>query len=220
VTNGKNEMLQMKRHLPFALVLFGVISTFAALPSVPGTNEVIRYECDALYELGAGNDDFKTIPRDRGDALLSALGGGQQLEEIHYPPGMEVIPAPPRYWLNLILTNGSTNTFGIGDGFVVLPNGYYRVSDVARKQIGKVNDAFDSDARKEKETLQKQLVSEPKPLVYTVGSVVDGGTLSGIAKMFYGDANKWKMIYEANRQTIKNPDKITDGMKLTIPKLQ
>ena len=95
----------MKRHLPFALILFAVTSAFAALPSIPGTNEVIRYECDALYELGAGNDDFKTIPRDRGDALLSALGGGQQLEEIHYPPGMEVIPAPPRYWLNLILTN-------------------------------------------------------------------------------------------------------------------
>jgi len=200
----------MKRHLPFALILFAVTSTFAALPSVPGTNEVVRYELN----------DGTIFSRARGDALLSALNGERQLQEIHHPPEMIWEPVPPRYSLNLILTNDSTNSIGISDGFVVVSNRYYGLTDAAQKQIAKVNDAFDADARQEKETLRKQLVSAPKPLVYTVGSVNDGGTLSGIAKMFYGDATKWKLIYEANQQLIKNPDKITDGMKLTIPKLQ
>lgn len=204
----------MKRHLPFALILFAMTSAFAALPSVPGTNEVVRYE---IYDW---TFQFKTIPRERGDALLSALEGGRQLQEIHYTPGMICDPAPPRYWLNLILTNGSTNTIGISDRFVVLPDGYYGLTDIAEKQIATVNDAFDADARQEKETLRKQLVSAPKPLVYTVGSVDDGGTLSGIARLFYGDATKWKIIYEANQQLIKNPNIISDGMKLNIPKLK
>ena len=136
--------------------------------NVSGTNEVVRYE---IYDW---TFQFKTIPRERGDALLSALEGGRQLQEIHYTPGMICDPAPPRYWLNLILTNGSTNTIGISDRFVVLPDGYYGLTDIAEKQIAKVNDAFDADARQEKETLRRHSVSAPKPLVYTVGSVDDG----------------------------------------------
>ena len=98
--------------------------------------------------------------------------------------GTEIIcalPVLPRYSLSLTLTNGKSYDLRIGDGFVELPEGRYGVKDAAQKQIAKVNDALDADARQEKETLQKQLVSEPKPLVYTVGTLDDGGTLSGIA---------------------------------------
>jgi nucleoid-associated protein YgaU len=100
-----------------------------------------------------------------------------------------------------------------------LPEGRYTVKNAAQKQIAKVGDALATDARQEKEMLRKQLVSAPKPLVYNIGSVNDGGTLSGIARLFYGDATKWKIIYEANRQTIKNPNIISGRMKLTIPQL-
>jgi nucleoid-associated protein YgaU len=47
--------------------------------------------------------------------------------------------------------------------------------------------------------------------------VVAGDSLSKIAKHYYGDANKWHRIYEANRDQIKNPDLIHPGQKLTIP---
>ena len=47
--------------------------------------------------------------------------------------------------------------------------------------------------------------------------VVAGDSLSKIAKHFYGDANKWHRIHEANRDQIKNPDLIHPGQKLTIP---
>jgi len=49
--------------------------------------------------------------------------------------------------------------------------------------------------------------------------VVSGDSLSKIAKREYGDANKWERIYEANRDVLKNPDKIYPGQKLKIPPL-
>jgi uncharacterized protein YidB (DUF937 family) len=58
----------------------------------------------------------------------------------------------------------------------------------------------------------------PKPAeeVYTV---VSGDNLSRIAKRFYGNANDWRRLYEANRDVIgPNPDLIQPGQKLRIPK--
>jgi len=50
-------------------------------------------------------------------------------------------------------------------------------------------------------------------------TVVSGDSLSKIAKKLYGDANKWKVIFEANRTIIKNPDLIRPGQVLEIPEL-
>lgn len=47
--------------------------------------------------------------------------------------------------------------------------------------------------------------------------VVDGDSLSKIAKRHYGDAKKWRRIYEANRAVISNPDLIHPGQRLQIP---
>jgi LysM repeat protein len=44
-----------------------------------------------------------------------------------------------------------------------------------------------------------------------------GDTLSKIAKEFYGDANKYQRIFEANRDKLESPDKIRPGQELTIP---
>ncbi len=50
-------------------------------------------------------------------------------------------------------------------------------------------------------------------------TVAKGDWLSKIAKKFYGDAKKWDVIFEANREVIKNPDLIYPGQKIRIPKL-
>ena len=50
---------------------------------------------------------------------------------------------------------------------------------------------------------------------YTVKS---GDSLSKIAKQAYGDASKWKVIHEANKAKIPNPDLIHPGDQLVIPK--
>jgi len=49
--------------------------------------------------------------------------------------------------------------------------------------------------------------------------IVSGDTLSKIAKKFYGDANAYNQIFEANREVIKDPDLIFVGQKIRIPKM-
>ncbi len=187
-------------------------SPLAALPDIPRTSDVVRYEQDFPVS------QSKTIPKDQGDAVLSALDSGQGIQKPYFPPGMIVDFVAPRYGLNLTLTNGGTYNIGLGNGCVYLPEGIYDVKDSARAKFDQAIGQLDEAARQEKVELQKQIVSAPRPLVYVVGTVDDGGTLSSLARMFYGDAAQWKEIYEANRLTIKDPNVISGGMKLIIPK--
>lgn len=48
-------------------------------------------------------------------------------------------------------------------------------------------------------------------------TVVSGDTLSKIAKQYYGDANQWPKIFDANRDKLSNPDRISIGQVLRIP---
>jgi len=57
----------------------------------------------------------------------------------------------------------------------------------------------------------------PQAEVYETYEVKPGDSLSKIAKHVYGHANEWKKIFEANRDVIKDPDKIFPGQKLKIP---
>jgi nucleoid-associated protein YgaU len=57
-------------------------------------------------------------------------------------------------------------------------------------------------------------LAQPAEQTYTV---VSGDSLSKIAKHFYGDANHWRRIFEANRDTLDDPDKIYPGQTLKIP---
>ncbi len=55
------------------------------------------------------------------------------------------------------------------------------------------------------------------PVPAKIYEVVGGDTLSKIAKKFYGDANKYMKIFEANKDQLQDPDKIKVGQKLRIP---
>jgi nucleoid-associated protein YgaU len=68
--------------------------------------------------------------------------------------------------------------------------------------VGKVNDMLVVEA------------PEPESQWHTV---VSGDNLSKIAKKFYGDANKYPVIFEANKPMLSNPDKIYPGQLLRIP---
>ena len=52
------------------------------------------------------------------------------------------------------------------------------------------------------------------PQEYTVKA---GDTLSKLAERFYNSMSKWEKIYEANKDTLKNPNYIYIGQKLMIP---
>lgn len=47
--------------------------------------------------------------------------------------------------------------------------------------------------------------------------VQSGDTLSKIAKEYYGDANKYMVIFDANRDKLSDPNKIQPGQELVIP---
>lgn len=53
-----------------------------------------------------------------------------------------------------------------------------------------------------------------KTEIYIVKS---GDTLSSISYMYYKNANRWQEIYDANRDTISNPNMIYIGQKVNIP---
>jgi nucleoid-associated protein YgaU len=56
--------------------------------------------------------------------------------------------------------------------------------------------------------------AEAEPVFYTV---VRGDTLSKVAKDYYGNANAYMKIFEANKPMLSHPDKIYPGQMLRIP---
>jgi len=48
-------------------------------------------------------------------------------------------------------------------------------------------------------------------------TVQPGDTLSKLSKEFYGEANQYMRIFEANRDQLTDPNKIRVGQKLNIP---
>jgi nucleoid-associated protein YgaU len=47
--------------------------------------------------------------------------------------------------------------------------------------------------------------------------VVSGDTLGKIAKKYYGDSSLYMTIFDANKDQLKDPNKINVGQKLRIP---
>ena len=62
---------------------------------------------------------------------------------------------------------------------------------------------------------QVQAPAEKEKVDYYI--IQSGDNLSKISKHFYGDANKYNRIFEANREVIKDVDKIFPGQKIRIP---
>lgn len=83
--------------------------------------------------------------------------------------------------------------------------------------------------RKEMVGPRKELVgpkqpTEPKtPAKPKIHTVQKGESLSLIAKKYYNDIHKWKVIFEANKNTMKskgNPNLIYPGEKFIIPEIK
>lgn len=66
-------------------------------------------------------------------------------------------------------------------------------------------------------SVDDQLKVEKAEAEATFYEVKSGDTLSKISKQFYGDANKYNQIFEANRPMLKDADEIYPGQKLRIP---
>lgn len=79
------------------------------------------------------------------------------------------------------------------------------------KNIGKLTIKTDG-------TIASELVSKvPEGVVTSTYTVKKGDSLSRIAKRELGSYDRYREIYEANRNKIKNPDVLTVGTQLVIP---
>ncbi len=74
------------------------------------------------------------------------------------------------------------------------------------------NTRFTLPGKKAKEASTPDFTNE-----YVVQS---GDTLSGIAKRYYGDTSKYTLIFQENRDVIKDPNRIFPGQKLRIPSVE
>lgn len=74
-------------------------------------------------------------------------------------------------------------------------------------------------ADKPAESKPAAAVMPPDPTNSTVYVVKSGDTLGSIAQKTYGNARYSDVIFKANSDILKNPDKLSLGMKLIIPKL-
>lgn len=63
-------------------------------------------------------------------------------------------------------------------------------------------------------------VESTEELLERTHTVAPGDNLSKISKTYYGSANHWRAIFDANRDQLDNPDLIQPGQVLTIPHLE
>lgn len=64
---------------------------------------------------------------------------------------------------------------------------------------------------------KRAVTTSPAPVSSQTYTVVKGYCLWNIAKKFYGNGSKYTVIYNANKDKIKNPNLIYPGQVLTIP---
>lgn len=106
---------------------------------------------------------------------------------------------------------------GVKDVDVQWVDGTVRISGEAATQADKERLILAAGNIKGVEKIDDNIaVKEPgsEARMYTVKS---GDTLGKIAKQFYGNANEYEKIFEANKPMLKHPDKIYPGQVLRIP---
>jgi len=194
----------------FILTLACVCLSFAARAGLPSTNEVAKYE-----RYTHGENKWFEISKSDGDTILYCLRDIDNFERPK-PPPPEVISvkwAPLALTFRVIGVDGGTNNVWFGSasvGFGMYDNRI--IPEAERATLSQLFNAW-------KEADKKRILSQPLPCQFRIGSIEDSGTLSAIAKLFYGDASKWPAIWEANKNIIKNPHAV-DRQLITIPKLE
>ncbi len=117
-----------------------------------------------------------------------------------------------------VLTLGEK--LGVKDGKVTVEEGVLKVKGETKTQYEK-NLLWDKikEIGGEKPSDIKANITVSDESVYHRHVVQRGESLSKIAKHYYGDPMKYKAIFAANTDIIKNPDLIHPDQVLVIPKI-
>ena len=161
--------------------------------------------------------------KDAGEKLF----GGKDAQAAPAPASSAAAPAAPSQAdLNAragkaIETYIASQNLGVSDVQVAFegPEGKVTVKGTAPTQAVKEKVTLCCGNVASVTSVDNQMtVTNPEPEAQ-YHDVVRGDTLSAIAKKFYGDANKYPVIFEANKPMLTHPDKIYPGQKLRIPPL-
>jgi len=167
---------------------------------------LIEFAKNVGRKLGLGDDDDKQQKPAPGAATPQAAPNPQQVRELHDrrkaaalvklvdSMGFKVQELGVRVDDDKVTLTGQAPSQADREKIVLLVGN--------TEGIGSVDDNM---------TVAKQ---EPEGKYYEVKK---GDTLSKIAKEHYGDANKYPVIFEANKPMLKDPDEIYPGQRLRIP---
>ncbi len=109
---------------------------------------------------------------------------------------------------------------GVKDGNVTVEDGVLKIKGEAKTQYEK-NLLWDKikEIGGEKPSDIKANITVADESVFHRHVVQKGESLSKIAKHYYGDPMKYKAIFQANTDILKNPDIIHPDQVLVIPKI-
>ena len=195
----------------FAVAVCLVGSCARAWADLPAANQVARYErCDS-------GSNWREVPKSDGEIVLTCLRDINRFKSwgSTVPPNIIADPMPTTLGFRIVSISGETNIvhFSRRGELVDCSRGLLEVPNREEQLLSELLAKW----RKED---SERIASRALPCKYRIGTANDGGTLSGIAKLFYGKAALWQRIYEANKTIIKNPNLIYSGTLITIPNLQ
>ena len=92
------------------------------------------------------------------------------------------------------------------------------------KRAGQAPGGMSEETSSEGDMVEESAWNEPGASHEIIGNytVQSGDTLWSIAasRGVYGDATKWRLLYDANRDVLKSPDRLKAGMSLRIPRAE
>ncbi len=107
------------------------------------------------------------------------------------------------------------------------PHSAYDIDDQEAESAAEVAPAEDDydyevepDVKPEPKTKPVTNSGPPKPKVVARSQqhrIVDGDTLASLAQQYLGDANRWQVIYDANRTALTSTEWLPVGITITIP---
>ena len=119
-----------------------------------------------------------------------------------------------KYQSLLELANSNGTTYELSEGNGVLHINGTAPSDEAKQQLWAEYERLDPDFQSSDLILNITTGSDQGSAGSRTYTVASGDSLSKIASKY---GIKWKDIFEANKDLIKNPDLIQPGWKLKIP---
>ena len=234
VNNWPERFHEFRKVKDFAMKLpeethAGIMESAEEPSPVPDPATIVRYE---RFSRKDGDGETHAIPKAEGDEILAALKGWDSFEDIRPKPRKPGEPClkPMVRDPDLILSCFSQKGPAV-------PFQFYRETDAQTGERGLCASSPTVYSRQRRlpgdsarALLEKfdawtaadraAFLAVPLPRTYVFGTTSwDGGTLSGVAKLFYGNGNKWRVIWEANKAAVPNPDYILSGTSLVIPAL-